>query len=369
MNARLLAVGAAVGVLTACAQGSPSPYPVGLTVHGTGSGSSTVIDYRVTAGGSPVESTGVAGNGDSCSAAAESNGTTNTVSSYSWDTNWQVIGETHSSHPLYPGHDRFGNETISVVKDTTTMEESSFSTMTFHVNGGDPEDWTETEGSEDGIETVASYYGVAADEYIVKMTSLANLWDDLEAGEANVLLMSRQNPGTGDIWSSVNGKYLYVYEGKEKLALAGQNMTTDKIGVYVVGDVDPTAGSILSDCLITGGYEYTSSDPDDDNRSYTDVFLDPQCDGTFVHLRSGTEWWYNNALVQSETTDYIVSIADYGYEWYESGGGNCSRSTSSNNRQEPDAVLFMEYQVRTETESWSVDSFAKAKGELVSAAD
>ena len=278
----------------------------------------------------------------------------------------QVVGETKASHPLEPGSPDFSNVTVSVIKDTTIANGESSGMETYYDPTLDPEAWSTTFSVTHQDETWASYYGIAADEYVVKMSSLGDLWTDIEEGEASLELLTRKNPAGGDLWASLNGNYLYFYEGKEKIPVGDQTLNTNRIEVYAVGDVDATAQSVLEQCLVVTPATTTSTSGTDSN--VDSVYLDPGCDAAFVHYRVGTEWWFDEVLVKEETTTYSVTIDSYGWESYDAGAADCVRMVDTSNPH-TDAELFVEYTVTTTTNTWAADSLEVLKDDLVSPAD
>ena len=102
--------------------------------------------------------------------------------------------------------------------------------------------------------------------------------------------------------------------------------------------------------LNVGVQQFETSDGDDSD-DYI-AHLDTGCEGNFLHVQTGTQWWHSNVLVKEDMTNTTVTINDYGFEWYDDDDDNdyCSRETGYT----PDgsgAQLFVEYNVTvTETE-------------------
>ncbi len=97
--------------------------------------------------------------------------------------------------------------------------------------------------------------------------------------------------------------------------------------------------------------------PEHDSLLTRMVLLDPGCADPFKHQQVGTEWWYDNALVQSEGAAVEVVISDFGWEWYEEEGEGCVRRTSTIEPTNVEADLFLEYTVAVTTSTFVVDTW------------
>jgi hypothetical protein len=238
------------------------------------------------------------------------------------------------------------------------------------VPGSSPSSWTEWQSTDFGTATNASYYGVAADEYIVKMTSLGDLWTDLEDPAAQLAfeLWTRHNPSAGDIWASTNGNSLYVYDGKEKFSLAGATMNTDRVLVYNAGNVDPEGGDLITQCIVTGSNQVDSTHPTGTDYAHALALLDPGCIGNFTHLQTGTQWWYGDVLVAYETTTHTVTVDDFGFEYYEKTGDTCYRQTTVESG-ESSRKLFVQYTLETTELTYQLDTYEQLKAAEVFAND
>ena len=349
-------------LLAAGCSGTSAPYPVGLLVTGTGTQVRNSVSYKVIEGEAPFESTGTVGSGESCSIAATSTGTENTTTYATITRKMDVVGETTTGHPLLPGEDRFDPIGVSIVADTEVANASSESLVTYNQPGSDPDSYEETLLADTGHTTTAGWSGVAADEYTVRLTSLRDLWEDLEDPDADVTaqLMTRHNPKKGDVWVALNGNTLYFYEGKEEVSVGSETFKADKVQVWAADNVDPSAGDLMDQCFRIGVYETGSTYPDVQDIQTETVLLDSGCEDAFAHHQQGTQWWYKDVLVKEELTTWEVTISDYGYEWYEAAefGGGCDRLTSTV-REDSGAQLYMAYQVTTIDSIYEADSWQK----------
>ncbi len=106
-----------------------------------------------------------------------------------------------------------------------------------------------------------------------------------------------------------------------------------------------------------GPVEGATTFPEQDSLLTRMVLLDPCCADPFKHQQVGTEWWYGEALVQSEGTTVEVVISDFGWEWYEEEGEGCVRRTSTVEPTNVEADLFLEYTVAVTTSTFVVDTW------------
>jgi hypothetical protein len=92
--------------------------------------------------------------------------------------------------------------------------------------------------------------------------------------------------------------------------------------------------------------------------------LDDGCVGRFVHQQVGTERWFNNALVGFEGTQVIVTIKDFGWEYYDEQNDFCTRLTDDVKPTDVgDAKLFVEYDVEVITSTYAVNSWTTVESE------
>ena len=334
-----------------------APYSLSLSVESNTTAQATAVAYRVVEGDLPgepgdvTEQKGVVGVGENCVIARQSSGTLRSDIVYEQQRAYNVVGETLADLPLVPGEQQeWSDVPVSVLKESSQLSSWVQSTETFVDPSPDAEvvQWEETRYSDGVISTSAGYFGVAADEYLVRL-EMADLWEDLEdITPADVTLLTRHDPQDGDVWPAVNGNSLFVYAGTEDLNLAGTEMKkTDKVNVYATGNVQAAGGAgVFEQCLNLGLSQLQTTDPNAEDASVDSALLDPGCAGNFVHVQQGTQWWYDNALVKSETTDTVVTVSAYGFEWFveDVDLGTCTRQTSLT-RDEPAAKAFIEYTV------------------------
>lgn len=342
---------------------TPAPYTAGLMWTGTELVTSTTVAFKSNGDG-VVESTGTIGIGDSCGTARTSTGTLTRTENEERVWNNEVVGNTVSNHPLNPGTDVFEQIGISVVAEQVTSTGSFQEVRTFNDPDGETRTWEEREAGDDGRQTSARYHGVAADEYIVSIFPL-DLWDTSVDDERDGLLtlLSRRNPKKGDTWMSTNGLTVYTYEGTEKLNVGGKSVNAFKVNVYSNEDYDD-GNTVLDTCLKVGPLEDTTTFPELDSTVTESVELDNGCAFRFQHRQTGTEWWYENALVKFEGTRVFVSISDYGWEWFEDEDGTCTRFTSTVKPTDvSDTDLYIEYTVTTEESRYVVDTWELASEE------
>ena len=342
-----------------------APYSLTLSVESATTGVATTVAYRVSEGATPgsagdvLQQTSVLGSGINCVQAQSSSGTYASELVYEQARAYNVVGESEMELPLVPGEppgagaDTWVPTPVSVLKDTRRV--ASWQTTLEDIVEIEPETGEATSRQDlsyvDGeITTLASYFGVAADEYLVQVT-LDQLWDErVDLEPSDLTLLTKWEPEEGDVWPAVNGNSLFVFEGEEDLNLAGVQMKkAAKVAIYETGTVAPSEGAgVFESCLAIGRDQVSSTDAAIGQVSLDRAFLNTGCVGSFTHVRSGTEWWWNGVLVQSEGTDTIVNITDYGFEWFvdDPDAGQCLRETSQT-RDDPSARAFLEYTVTT----------------------
>jgi hypothetical protein len=339
--------GLVVLALGACQMEPQGPYETGLVVTLESEEERITKSYLQRDGNDPQERKATIGVGDDCDEARASAGQLTTTDVVNVVQQYKVIGQTESSHPLVPGTDTYGKVGVSVVADTRIENGDSETNETFRVPDGDPDAWEETYQYEIGDESAVQYLGVTADEYVVGLTSLGDLWEDLENEDTNidVDLMTRNNPQAQDIWASLDGNMLYIAVGTEEISIGDEKVSANKVEVYVAGDIDPAGENLVDDCISVENTEFDTTHPDQDDDEFNAAHLDPGCDTDgFVHQQVGTQWWYKNALVQAEILTYEVSITNYGYEWFDVAGDTCFREVSLT-KDDSAADLFIEYSV------------------------
>lgn len=352
----------AASALSGC--GLSAPYSLSLDVESGTTGVSTTFAYRVieaTPGtpGDVLQQTTVLGSGANCIQAESSAGTYAAELVYEQVRAYNVVGESEMELPLVPGEppgdarDTWVPTPVSVLKDTrriaswqTTIEDI----VTVDEATGETRTRQDISYVDGDVTTLASFFGVAADEYLVSFT-LDRMWDDrVDLEPEDLTLLTKWEPEEGDVWPSVNGNSLFVYEGTEDLSLAGVDMKrADKVGVYETGNVQSSGGAgVFESCLRIGLDQVSSTDPEIGQVSVDRAVLDSGCIGAFTHVRSGTEWWWRGVLVQSEGVETVVNITDFGFEWFvdDADVGACVRNTSLT-RDDPAARAYIEYTVTT----------------------
>lgn len=345
-----------------------APYPNELRWEGSETATTTTTSFKTIAG-TTTESTGSVGAGTSCGAARASSGTRKETRTVDATHSNEVVGNTVTDHPLNPGGDTFGRVGVSVVAEQIITSGKFTLEQSFNAPDAAVPTWSETSAGDTSLRTAARYHGVAADEYVVSLFPL-DLWVPTEEqdtgggfvpfegnGSNQLTLLTRHKPVDGDIWSSLNNRILYVYDGTEKLNIGGKSVTADRIRVYTNGDFDPSAGDVFGDCLLVGPFEDTTTLPGEQSLLTEMVTLDPGCANQFKHQQIGTEWWFENVLVQSELTTLEVAISDFGWEWYEDEEGGCSRRTGTVKPTDTAPELFVEYTVTESVSQFVVDTW------------
>lgn len=338
----------ALAALPACNGNSGvGPYDTGLTVTTEAEQTRVTRFFSIRESDEqPRERKDTLGFGVDCAEARGSAGTLTITEVGTATQRWSVIGQTESSHPLAPGADTYGAVGVSVVESNASFGGHATTVETFRAPGASPSSWEQTTDGDVARDTRASFQGIAADEYVVSLSSLGDLWTDLESDESNLAmnLITRHNPQAQDIWSSLDGSMLYIADTSEELTVAGEKVQAMRVDVLTVADPDPTVGSLVDKCISESVSEFVTTHPDFEDGTLRTAHLDTGCENAFVHQELGSEWWYNNVLIQSSKTQYEVEIIDYGYEWFENNGTSCTRVTSPT-RDDPDAELFIDYSV------------------------
>jgi len=235
-------------------------------------------------------------------------------------------------------------ETTQVFEGTARIEE------THRLPGGDPDSWEETTQSDVARTTLASYEGIAADEYVVGLSSLGDLWGALddETAELSPRLITRHNAEDSDIWSSLDGQTLWMAEGTEEVSRGGEKLPARRVSVLAVGDVEAGEG-LMSNCIQEVSRDYNTDHPGQSDDATLEASLNPGCELGYVHQQVGTEWWTENVLVEAEKSWTEITVIDFGYEWYRDDGDSCERYTSFT-KDDDDAELFVEFSKTTITE-------------------
>jgi hypothetical protein len=348
--------------------------------------SSVTKSFTLKNGGAPVDSLGPLGtSGQPCEMtglvlAETSAGSVTTTTLGEHYVNSSVLGITEVYHPLVPNENEYSSSSASIIQERTRgAEYGQTTTVTFDPNSTTSETTVTNYSShveyydDDGdpetpeipvapIETDASYYGVSADEYVVRF-EVGNMWMDPESEitTGDVELLTRNDPQAGDIWSSVNGNTIYVSQGNEQVSFAGGVVKkSDKIEMFEVGTLQTDGADVIDQCVNVGANQLQTDEFDAASTALARSYLDEACSGTFQHVKTGTQWWVKNVLVKESSTTTRIEIKEYGYEWYETdeSGEACVRLTSMT-LDNPVAVLYVHYDLITEVLEGGVTTWAE----------
>ena len=321
----------------------------------------TRTSYWLRQGGDPKESVGPLGAASSCILAETSAGTYNSVSTAEYFTVSTALGNTELYHPLVPNSEKYSSTLATVVQERTRGAASNeISTMVYDPNSTMGNITTVTYADE-AIETEAAFYGLAADEYVVRFP-LGNIWMDPEeeVTVASVDMLTRYEPDIGDIWASENGNTVYIATSKEQVNFAGVAKKAFKVESYEVGGLQGDGADIIDQCFNLGLNQNQTNDPNSANSSLEMLFLDGNCVGQFQHSKTGSEWWFGSIMVKESSLVTEIEITNYGYEWYEldTSGTSCTRMTSLT-YDNPNAILFVEYDLVTHSRESSISSWVE----------
>jgi hypothetical protein len=327
----------------------------------TSSTSSTTL-YRVSGGGEAVEASALVGVAADCISASAVLSTRKETSEEEHIQLLQVVAHTNLNHPLVPDEeDVFSARQAMVLQDRARVGSHTFVEETLY----DPTNfatYSVNTYTDDTQETSSSYFGVTADEYVVGF-ELGTLWSDFEELTPDAVeLWTKNNPVVGDVWVSENGNILFIYAGVDVVTLGSLPQEVHKVDVYEVGSVQPDGSDIYDDCLDIGVNQIQSTDPNQPQQSLEEVFLDPGCLDSFTHVKTGTQWWYQNLLIKEEASSMEIEIFDYGFEWYESEAatGSCARQTAIT-YGDPlfPAQAYVEYALTTKTYTTEVSDWVQ----------
>lgn len=375
-------------------------WAIGLQVSGEGSFDELTKSYKQFQGGNAAEQKGTINAG---SFAGESSGTLEAHTTGKFTEKWLVVGETSSNNPLLPGRDTYGEVPVYLVEHTNVDLDTS--TYTKEVTNEEQQPnflhsyQTENTGWADRV-TTASTYGLAGDEYVVKITDLTMLWDPnwelwemfwkedqlegcctaLEMGgawaglKAAVKYLCQSNPSKGDVWINPEGSTIYRAIGNEMVAVGSRNVDAMKLELREVSNVDTM--DLVNRCLVIyddNDSAWTLAGNPVEGFDHADVFptvhLDPGCAGNFVHHKVGYEWWYKNVLVKSELTKHFVTVTDFGWEWLEAEGANIIRKTSLvKTAAAANARAFVEFSYTNRTETYRNTGWDELGFEAISGA-
>jgi hypothetical protein len=291
----------------------------------------TTTMYRVAGGGEAVEASSLIEVAADCPTASAVLTSYTQIAQEETLQLMQVVAHTKLNHPLIPdAEDVFSEREAMVLQErvrtgaTLYVEETLYDATNFATYN------TNTYTAE-AQTTDSSYFGVTADEYVVRF-ELGNLWSDFEELTAlDVSLWTKNEPVVGDVWVSENGNTLYIYAGKDVINLGPLPQEVHKVEMYEVAAIQADGSQVYDDCLNFGANQIQTSDPNQSQQDLEEVFLDAGCADTFTHVKTGTQWWYKNMLVKEEASSMEVEILDYGFEWYEQdlNAGTCTRMTST----------------------------------------
>ena len=395
MKDRLVRVGFAGWFIlgaVACAQsagdGTPSfvRWPVGLHVTGQGTYEAATKAYKQVAEAAAVEQKGTLETG---TFAGESAGTFERTQTFTTASDWLFVGETRSNNPLVPGRAAFGEVPVALVEATQVQKDIQTYTKEVSVTeqpaGQKHEVQTEETSFEDRV-TRASTFGLAGDEYLVRLDDLSLVWDprwelwemfwkqrkiegcceslaaasEYEKLISAVKYLGRADPSVGDVWVHPQGHTIYRAVAREPVDIGGRTVTAVKVEAREVSEVDST--DIFARCIheqVEGDVEWTTRgtpDPDEGDHRLPRLHKDPGCEGDFVHRKVGFEWWYQNVLVKEEAIYYRVEIQDFGYEWLEWQGSTVLRTSQVKTADAAAAGArpFVRFTVTVEKVAWQV---------------
>ena len=326
-------------------------------MKGTTTGRGRGRDFKDTDTNGTFESKGTIGSG---TMVGESSGTKTSTTVQTVGEEWTVVGKTSTENPLVPGEPEFGKAPVAIVEKvtyTTGTTEVVEKTVEERPQGARHEFETRTLTHADQ-ETAASTYGLAGDEYVVRISDLDLLWDpDLdgtwdETGTTlkgvDVLVMS--DVAVGDFWVSPDGGTLYKAVSRERVPLTGGG---SKVAVKVeLRKVENAKDGLVGRCLVIPEDDVASQwttygEPGggEGQTASRKVHLNPGCQGQFAHYTVGTQWWAENVLVREDTTTFKVEIKDWGFEWIDWSGNRTRRTAQA---LDPNAIpdgtsLFVEY--------------------------
>jgi hypothetical protein len=365
----------AMAILVLASGCNRAPWKDGLVVTGTEEVNTVTISYKLVDGEGPAERTGTHGAGETCTEAAAATGRSTATTKEVREHNYEVIGTTHTDHPLDPEEGRFGRTAVSVVAQQIRSTGTRTTNDDIFPLGDDS--FSNNHEEPDFVSTDARYFGLAGDEYLVQLYPL-DLWTPVSFSAAaedpssvgpgdrmSMALWTRRHPKKGDVWTSLDGRLLYRFMGKEKMTVEGKNKKVAKVEVYHIDEHDPEGSDLLSDCLITGTFTDVTTMPgvdDEDNTRSQAVILDGACEGKFVHQKLGTEWWWDDVLVKAETTSWDVTVTDWGYEWFLEEDAGCVRQKAAVAPDDGPSRLFMEYTVTTTESSYKGGKASVPKG-------
>jgi hypothetical protein len=303
--------------------------------------------------------------------AGDPNGTRKSVKDEVIAREWHVVGRTKLDNPLIPGSPEFSAVPVAIVEavdvstgtldtlETTVSESPAFQrhTLEEHTNAPLPR------------ATVAYTFGMAGDEYVVRIDDLDLLWDpdlvtrwqDTGTPLAGVEHLVRAGVQVGDFWVSPDGGTLYKAVGRESVDVGGRRVAATKVELRRAGNVGNDR--VLDRCLRkveTLDSTWTTEGQPGGNEGetrVTQVELDPGCAAAFTHYRVGYQWWHDDVLVAEDTLTYTVTVTDWGFEWLTFDGGKARRTAKQlpSNQIPSGTYLYVQYDYDTIRTIWKTE--------------
>ena len=303
--------------------------------------------------------------------AGHSIGTRYSVAEFKTVENMTVVGETYTENPLVPGEPKFSAVPVAIVE---MVREKSGITTTIESSAEErPKDQLHvveaTTVAHSDRETDASTFGLAGDEFVIKISNLDLLWDPnldekwhlTRTGIAGIEALVMTDLAVDDFWVSQDGNTLYKAVAKESLLVGGTNVAAVKVELRKVEKVQE---GLVAKCLVVPNDDTASlsttegpSGAGEGETSLRKVHMDPGCAGKFAHYQTGFQSWSDNILVYEDTTTFDMTINDWGWEWVQVSEGNRSRRTAREldpSNVPSDARLFIEYTYTTTKRTYNV---------------
>ena len=229
-------------LLPACAgdNSTPAPYSDGLTWIVEEQVTATTQSWRQVEGEEPLATSGLVGTAARCADAKASAGTSVSTATTQRTLRGSVLGQTVSHHPLAPGQDTFDAIGVSVIEEQVTETGTSTNVSTYFSPGAAQETWETSSTADLGTTVVSHLYGVAADEYVVKLEPLA-LWTDDEAADGRAWsLMTRAGAKPGDLWTNPGGTSVFEATRAGTAGVGAKKLGVVEVSVTQLEDVAAT---------------------------------------------------------------------------------------------------------------------------------
>ena len=183
---------------------------VGTNYTLTTSAASSTTYYRISDGGEAVEASALVEVAPDCISASAVLSTRKETSEEEEITLLQVVAHTNLNHPLVPDEeDVFSSREAMVLHNRSRVASHTFVEETLY----DPTNfatYSVNSYTDEAQETESYYFGVTADEYVVRF-DLGTLWSDFEdLTPGAVELWTKNKPAVGEEWVSENGNILYI---------------------------------------------------------------------------------------------------------------------------------------------------------------